>query len=179
MQTIHIDNHLRLEPLTEHHAEPLFHLIETHRTYLRTWLPWLDKNTCVEHLQAFTRQAHARNAGGEGLIQAIVVDDKVCGVSGFNFIDSNNRWGEIGYWLAQNCQGQGIVTRCVAVQVEHGFRNLNLHRISICAATQNTKSRAIPERLGFQLEGVLRQSEWLYDHYVDQALYARLSTDSL
>jgi hypothetical protein len=40
-----------------------------------------------------------------------------------------------------------------------------------------TAGRAVPERLGFQLEGIIRDAEWLYDHFVDHAMYAILKKD--
>jgi len=42
---------------------------------------------------------------------------------------------------------------------------------------ENTRSRAIAERLGFRLEGVHRDAEWLYDHFVDLACYAMVARD--
>jgi ribosomal-protein-serine acetyltransferase len=41
-------------------------------------------------------------------------------------------------------------------------------------AVGNTKSRAVPERLGFVQEGILHDAEWLYDHYVDLVIYSIL-----
>ena len=158
-------------------AEQLHAVVEQNRAYLRTWLPWLDANTKADDFKAFSEHTQANNQSGKSYVQAIVIDDTLCGVSGFNFIDATNRWGEIGYWLSESHQGKGIISRCVEKQLHHAFEHLNLHRASICAATENRRSRAIPERLGFSHEGTLRQSEWLYDHYVDQAVYAKLSTD--
>jgi ribosomal-protein-serine acetyltransferase len=65
---------------------------------------------------------------------------------------------------------------CRAV-IAHGFGALGLHRVSIRCAVENRRSRAIPERLGFTFEGVARGSEWLYDHFVDHAIYGLLRTD--
>ena len=177
MQTINIDADIVLRPIIETHATDLFKVVDANRAYLRQWLPWLDQNTCTEHLQAFARYAQQKNAGGTGLIHCIFVHGHLAGVSGFNFIDTTNRWGEIGYWLSEHLQGQGIISRTVQAQLAYGFEQLNVHRVSISVATQNTRSRAIPEGLGFSLEGEMRQCEWLYDHYVDHALYARLKSD--
>lgn len=177
METLEIDPHLRLLPIQEPHATELYKLLDKNRAYLREWLPWLDQQTRTEHTQAFARNAHRRNAGGEALVQVIFYRQQLCGVSGFNFIDQANRWGEIGYWLDESTQGRGVITRTVQAQMNHGFKHLKLHRISISVATGNVRSRAIPERLGFRFEGILRQSEWLYDRFVDHALYARLATD--
>ena len=67
---------------------------------------------------------------------------------------------------------------CRAV-IGHAFTTLGLHRVVIRCAMENQRSRAIPERLGFALEGIERQSQWLYDHFVDLAVYALLQTDEL
>ncbi len=61
--------------------------------------------------------------------------------------------------------------------VSHAFFTWKLNRVTIECATQNTRSRAIPERLGFKLEGITREIEWLRDHYVDHALYGLLKSD--
>ncbi|WP_242967796.1 GNAT family N-acetyltransferase [Tepidibacter mesophilus] len=41
----------------------------------------------------------------------------------------------------------------------------------------NVKSRAIPQRLGFKNEGVLREAEWLYNHYVSHVVYGMLDNE--
>src|SRR3712207_8983550 len=59
------------------------------------------------------------------------------------------------------------------------FLELGLNRVSIACATENKKSCAIPERLGFRREGVQRQAEWLYDHFVDHVIRSEEHTSEL
>ena len=54
---------------------------------------------------------------------------------------------------------------------------MGLHRVEIRCAIDNHRSRAVPHRLGFRLEGQMREAEWLYNHWVDHAVYAGLATD--
>jgi ribosomal-protein-serine acetyltransferase len=63
----------------------------------------------------------------------------------------------IGYWLDKDNEGLGIVTRSAAVMVELGFTQFGANLVHITAATENRRSRAVAERLGMTLDGVLRQ----------------------
>jgi ribosomal-protein-serine acetyltransferase len=83
----------------------------------------------------------------------------------------------IGYWLAAPWQGKGIMTTACAALIDHAFKELKLHRVEIRCATGNARSRAIPERLGFVKEGVIRQGEWVNDRFLDLAVYGMLATD--
>ena len=69
------------------------------------------------------------------------------------------------------------MTESCKAMTTYGFEALKLHRIEIRCATGNLKSRAIPERLGFVKEGVLRDGEWLYDHFVDLVVYSVVAPD--
>lgn len=49
--------------------------------------------------------------------------------------------------------------------------------VVIAAATGNQRSRAVPERLGFKFEGMLRECEELYGTFVDHAVYSQLRAE--
>jgi len=69
------------------------------------------------------------------------------------------------------------MTKVVQKLLEYGFVEASLNKIEIRCADKNYKSRAIPERLGFSYEATLRQCEWLYDQYVDHAIYSMLASE--
>ena len=69
------------------------------------------------------------------------------------------------------------MTRATKTLIDFAFNNLNLNRVQFSCAVDNKKSCAIPERLGFKKEGIARQAEWLYDHFVDWQQYSLLKDD--
>lgn len=166
---------LRLLQLTD--TEELFALVDANRAYLRRWLPWLDDNLTSTDTRKFIESTLQQLSENRGLIAAIQWQGKIAGVIGYNHIDWQNRTGTIGYWLAAAFQGQGLMSASCRALVEYGFQMLNLNRIVICCATENYRSCAIPERLGFVHEGTLREGEWLYDHFVDLKVYGCLRRD--
>lgn len=113
----------------------------------------------------------------QGFTCAIEFRGRIVGVAGYHPIRWNNKSVEIGYWLAREAVGHGIMTKCCRVLISHAFAVYGLNRVQIPAAVGNRRSRAIPERLGFTWEGVIRDAEWLYDHFVDHAMYSILSRD--
>lgn len=158
---------LRLRLLRENDAAELFALIEHNRAWLRVWLPWLDGNTTVAHSLAFIQWMHRQHADGHGFACGLFFESRLVGIAGPHVIDSANRICQIGYWLAEAHTNHGLMTSAVRALVDHAFTAMKLNRVEIRAATGNHASQAVCERLGFIREGVLRDAEWLYDHYVD------------
>jgi ribosomal-protein-serine acetyltransferase len=158
-------------------AEAIFALVDANRAYLRRWLPWVDGSTAVEHTRGFLDVTIAAGLEGRSLILAIEHEGAIAGTIGFNSIDAANRSGEIGYWLRADFQGRGIVTAACRALARHAFDSLGLNCVRLAAATDNAKSRAVPERLGFHLDGVLREQEWVDGRFVDHAVYTLLRRD--
>jgi len=167
---------LQLRPLAPEDAAELFALVDANRAYLHEWLPWLDRNTAVEDSLAFVHSC-AENVEKGIPVFAIELAGRIVGICGYNAVDRANRAGWIGYWLDEGAGGCGVMTRSCRAVVDYGFAALGLNRITICAATGNRRSRAVAERLGFAVEGTLREAEWLYDHYVDWTVYSMLKRD--
>lgn len=172
-----IDSTTALRVLREDDAAELFALTHANREYLRRWLPWVDLVTSVDDSRSFLTTVTAQREQGRGPTFGIVCDGALSGIVGFLPVDAVNRVGEIGYWLAPAAQGRGVMTRCCRFVVRYGFLTLDLNRIQIAAGTGNDGSRAIPERLGFKFEGILRARENLYGVYIDHAMYSLLRSE--
>jgi ribosomal-protein-serine acetyltransferase len=172
-----IDSATAVRVLREDDAPELYALTDANRAYLRRWLPWVDLVTSEDDSRSFIATVVEQHRIGRGPTFGIVRDGALAGVVGYLPIDRVNRAGEIGYWLAASEQGRGIMTACCRFVVRYGFLTLDLNRIQIAAGTQNLASRAIPERLGFKLEGIMRGRENLYGTFIDHAMYAQLRSE--
>lgn len=77
------------------------------------------------------------------------------------------------------------MTSACRAMIDYTFYDLCLNRIEIRARTNNNKSRAIPERLGFTEEGILRQEEFHHNQFHDLVVYGivksewKLSSDAV
>jgi ribosomal-protein-serine acetyltransferase len=139
---------LRLYTLDD--VEELFALVEANRERLNVWMPWPEHTRSIEDQRPFV-EAHLDDIEALG----IWADGRLAGGTGLS-TDPFGIHGEIGYWIDRDREGRGLVTAAVRAVVDLGFGSLGLHRIVIRAGVHNVRSRAIPERLGFTNEGVLR-----------------------
>ena len=171
------DHDIQLRILEPEYSDEIFSLVDKNRSYLREWLPWVDGTKSAEDVSDFIRSALKQFSEHNGFHAAIFYKGKIAGCIGLHGIDWSNRKTSIGYWLASEYQGNGIMTRSCKAIVNYVLHDLGLNRVEIRAAEFNTRSRAIPERLGFTQEGIIRQAEWLYDHYVDHVVYGMLSEE--
>ena len=171
---IQVDKEIVLRSLQEKDAETLFNSVNKNRIHLRKWLAWLDLNTNLNDSLTFILECQKKLEKGVGMNLGIYFKEVFIGSVSFITINKSTHKGEVGYWLDQEYEGKGMITKSCEAIVNHGFSKLNLNRITIICATENKKSRSIPERLGFKLEGIMEEDGWLYNHFVDHAHYAML-----
>jgi ribosomal-protein-serine acetyltransferase len=172
-----IDDTTALRLLRAEDASELFALTDSNRKHLRAWLPWVDGTLTEADTASFIELTIAQREASRGPTFALVRDEAIVGIAGFKPLHRSNRVGEIGYWLAAAAQGRGTMTECCRFVVRYAFLTLDLNCVVIAAATGNLRSRAIPERLGFKFEGVLRAREELYGTFVDHAVYSQLRSE--
>ena len=174
---LRVSERLWLASIGKEHCDALWHAIDASRESLRPWLPWVDATREPGDCEVFVTAAMAERRLGSARHFVLLEDDELIGVVGFNRIVERHRWASLGYWLRSDRQGGGRMSQSVATLVEWGFDELELHRLEIRCAEGNSRSRAIPERLGFQQEGVLRECEWVGGRALSHVVYSRLAGD--
>lgn len=175
--TIQINDSLVLESNHLSHAEENYALINSNRAYLKQWLTWVDKIQTLEDSKNYIIASIKKTEQQTDYGFVIKYNGSIVGRMGLHFIDAVNKTGTIGYWIAESFQGKGLITECCKSLINFGFTKLNLRRIEIKCATQNLKSKAIPEKLNFKQEEILRQAEFLNNTWTDLYLYALLKNE--
>jgi ribosomal-protein-serine acetyltransferase len=177
MFTHRLDDDRLLRPYAESDAEELYALIDAEREMLSRWMPWAPGQT-LEGVREYIATTRRQLADDDGFQAAIVERGAIVGSIGFHRLDRVNRSSSLGYWLAAEAQGRGTVTLATAALIDWAFTGpWRLHRLEIRAGVANARSRAVPARLGFTFEGVLRGAENLGDGWLDHAVYGLLADE--
>jgi len=151
-------------------------------SHLRPWMPWAQEAPTAESAELVVRrmqadfiarrdlswQIYARRADGS--------PGRLLGGTGLHRMDWAVRRFEIGYWIRPEAAGQGHVSEAVGLLTALAFGLLAARRVEIRCDARNVKSRAVAERCGFMLEGVLRCEALGVDgHPRDTAVYAQIA----
>ncbi len=174
MEHLRISDYLRLERVKLSMAETIFRTIDRDRDYLKTWLPFVEFTQEVSDTERFLQNVIFETRNKTNEIFSIWYNEEFSGLLGFNQIDHLNKKAEIGYWLAEKMQGKGIITASVERLIRYAFQKLNMNRVQIKVAVGNEKSAAIPQRLGFKLEGIERNGELHGQKFLDLEIYSLL-----
>ncbi|KHE72815.1 GNAT family N-acetyltransferase [Halobacillus sp. BBL2006] len=177
MFTYKVDEELTLKMIEYRDAEELFALSDQSREHLGTWLPWIHFTESVEDTKKFIHGCLQRYADNDGQTICIMYKGKIAGVIDFHEMNWNHNKTSIGYWMGVDYKGLGLLTRSCKVLFDHAFKDLGLNRIEIRAAEENVKSRAVPERLGFVQEGIIRDAANMYGTYVNHVVYGMVKSE--
>jgi ribosomal-protein-serine acetyltransferase len=174
---LHLPNGATLRPLALTDAPALHALIDHNRAHLLPWLPWIDLINTLGETLLYLEDIQSTMQSNIALTVGLWQGEALRGVLEVYGMNGGHRSVNMGYWLAAAAQGQGLASTAVRALTRHAIADLQMNRIEIRCATDNARSRAVAERCGFRLEGVLREAEWLHVRFADLAVYSLLARE--
>ena len=177
MSVIKVDSELELRIFEPREAEELFWLVDSNRRFLRKWLPWIDGIQSPGQFFSVIQLWLRNHQEGSSTHFGIRYRGVLAGSISLHAIDRSNSQASIGYYLSEKLQGRGITVRSVKAIINHAFYELGLNRIEIRCGKDNHSSKAIPMKLGFIEEGVIRDGEYLNGRFHDLVVYGLLSRE--
>lgn len=177
MVSILVDQDIQLRSFTVEDAPVLFETIETSRSFLRPWMKWVDHTTRVDEVAQFIQGAQSRLHQQEGLELGIFRHQQILGGMGMHNWDHSTKKAQMGYWLRPAVEGEGLAYRCGLRFLQFLFEKPGLNKIEIHFMARNHRSAALAKRLGFQIEGVIRQSYLIHGQLEDIVITGLLKSE--
>lgn len=173
-ESIPVTEALTLIAIDERYVSDLHQLVVKNQRWLQQSLSWAGEVRSEEetrrHMQGNV-MLHQRDYAKMFLL---FLEKRPIGVLSFNQIEPQNKTAYIGYWIDEDHQGQGYLSRSLQAFIHHYARSGLVRRFVIKCRVPNTRSNQVALRNGFVLEGCLRQAEYLNGSYDDQNIYARI-----
>ena len=144
---------------------------------LKAWMPWAHPAPNLESMRNYFNKVEddwdARTTVDFQWLDRAT--GQLVGKGGFHHIDWQHPRVEIGYWLRSSAIGHGYCTEAVNALTDYAKTHLGAVRAEIRSAVENAASRAVAERCGYALEGVMRSSVMRGDGSLcDGCHYAKL-----
>lgn len=147
-----------LRPYYEGDAEALFEAMIESRDHLRPWMPFADEHQTIDESRNWIIQQMAHWLLRDDLVLSIweLSTGRYLGGTGLYPHNWEIGYFEIGYWLRASAQGHGYITEAMQLLTNYALDSLKANRLEIRCDELNVRSAAIPKRLGYVLEGRLR-----------------------
>lgn len=155
-----------LRPYRESDAADVQEAVAESRDHLRPWMPWYNEHQTVEASRDWIIHTMAQWLLREAISLSIwdaADPNRFLGGIGIHPPDWEIGYFEIGYWLRASAEGHGYMMEAVRLLTDFCFKELHANRVEIRCDERNTRSAAIPRRLGFTQEACLRNDTMTTD----------------
>ncbi|MEO8355714.1 MAG: GNAT family protein [Chloroflexota bacterium] len=196
MFLLSIDKEITVRTFHPDDAEELFNLLERNRSRLR---PWIHPTALPETPRAtrkFTIECYFGSLDPMVAIDTPYIDEvgsyfppfnpamemgiwvngSLAGEVALSWLNDSPAVAEFGYWLAEDFERKGIITRCVRALMDHTIDHMDIEQFLIGSALNNQRSRAVPERLGYRLHATVPNGEVVGEFIYDRVVYGIRST---
>ena len=153
--------------------------VDTSLDHLRPWMPWAARypqpmGDMIEMLRRFRGQFDL----GQDWIMGIFDRDETRLIGGTGLHPRGGEGSrEIGYWIRADEVNRGYATETAAALTRVGFEIEKLRRVGIHCVVENTRSAAIPPKLGYRHEATLRRRIRTYDVDHDEMVWTMLAEE--
>ena len=173
-----LSDRLRMEAMRLHHAPALFALFDTERERLLRTQGGTTQTLTLQDQEERIREVEDLREKGKRFAYCIFLKqdngpDQLAGAVGLHHVSANNRRGEFGYWLGDEFEGRGLMSEAVTA-MEQACWEAGCHHIQIRCATHNSRSAAVPRRLGYTLDGRIREAWFHLDEWHDELVFTKL-----
>jgi ribosomal-protein-serine acetyltransferase len=147
-----------VRPYRESDAQALFEAMNESRDHLRPWMPFADAHQTIDESRNWIIHQMALWLLRDDLVLSIWEQStgRYLGGTGLHPHDWGIGYFEIGYWVRASAEGYGYVTEAIRLLTDYALDTLKAKRLEIRCDELNVRSAAVPKRLGYVLEGRLR-----------------------
>lgn len=172
---------LRIPDRNEKTVQLFFDALTHNRTAIREWFSWVDNVQTLEQARQNIdklNQKFQNKRNAQYFIYEKETGD-FCGMVGFMRYYPVHRRGELAYWMDARKQGKGYMTEALET-LEKDLFNRGVHRLSLHIDTGNSASEKMAKRLGYTLEGTLRDYIYSPQHgaHRDFHIFTKLKSDT-
>ncbi|HWU75826.1 MAG TPA: GNAT family N-acetyltransferase [Rhodanobacter sp.] len=170
---------LCLRPWQDSDADALHEAVGESIASVGRWLPWCHAGYGREDAVAWI--AHCRASWAASTQFAFGIFDAASGVllgsAGLSECNRPQRGANLGYWVRESRQRQGVAVAAAIRLARFGFEQCGLIRIEIVVLPDNRASRRTAEKTGAKFESIARQRLWKNEQALDAAVYALIPDD--
>jgi len=175
-EIIPVSERIELRAVDERYTAALHNLVVKNRAWLQESLNWPQFVGTEDDTRKNIQSNQMLHQRGYAKMFLIFNDNELAGVLSFNAIEPLNKTGYIGYWLDEDHQGQGMLSRALQAFIGYYVERNEIRRFVIKCRVANLASNQVALRNGFLLEGCLKEAEFLNGRFDDQNIYARIYT---
>jgi len=157
----------------------MFKLIDSNREFLNRYITFAQNKNTEEHVSQFLKELINFNIGGQKFNMILKYKGMLVGLIGLHRIYPADARAEIGYWMGEDFQGKGIMTKAIPVFLQYAFEGRAINRVELITLTNHDRNIKMVEKLGFIKEGVLRERYFMHNTFQDAILFRMLKKDFL
>ena len=153
-----------------------FQQINQNREFLRQYLLWVDKTNSLDDCVSASKMFTDEWANGKIFAYSLILKatNRLIGSIDLHNIDNDNYKAEIGYWLAQQENGKGLMSRAVKLIEKTAFE-LGFHRIELEIQKDNLSSIRVAEHNNYKFEGTHKDALYKYGQFYDKLVFAKIN----